>query len=38
MLLRQSGVEAVNLDGGMHGWAEAGHPMVSETGQPPTVL
>lgn len=38
MFLRQSGVEAVNLDGGMHGWAAAGHPMVSETGQPPSVL
>jgi rhodanese-related sulfurtransferase len=38
MLLRRSGVEAVNLDGGMHGWAAAGHPMVSETGQAPDVL
>ena len=38
MLLRRSGVEAVNLDGGMHGWAAAGRPMVSETGQPPEVL
>jgi rhodanese-related sulfurtransferase len=38
MLLRQSGVEAVNLDGGMHGWAAAGHPMLSGTGQPPEVI
>jgi rhodanese-related sulfurtransferase len=38
MLLRQSGVNAVNLHGGMHGWQAAGHPMVSETGQPPSVL
>jgi rhodanese-related sulfurtransferase len=38
MLLRQSGVEAVNLDGGMHGWAAAGHPMLSETGQAPEVI
>ena len=38
MLLRQSGVEAVNLYGGMHDWAATGRPMVSETGQPPTVL
>ncbi len=38
VLLRHSGVEAVNLDGGMHGWAAAGHPMVSETGQAPEVI
>jgi len=38
MWLRQSGVEAVNLDSGMHGWTAAGHPMVSETGTEPQVL
>lgn len=38
MLLAQSGVQAVNLDRGMHGWVSAGHPMVSETGQPPEVI
>lgn len=38
MLLRQSGVEAVNLGDGMHGWAAAGHPMVTETGQAARVI
>ena len=38
MLLRRNGVAAVNLHGGMHGWEAAGHPMVSETGQPPSVV
>lgn len=37
MFLRQSGVEAVNLAGGMHAWEAAGHPMVSEGEQPPSV-
>jgi rhodanese-related sulfurtransferase len=37
MLLRRSGVEAVNLHGGMHAWSAAGHPMVSDNGQPPEV-
>jgi rhodanese-related sulfurtransferase len=36
--LQQRGVQAVNLAGGMHGWAAAGHPMVSEDGQEPGVL
>jgi rhodanese-related sulfurtransferase len=27
-----------NLDGGMHQWAAAGRPMVSEDAQPPRVL
>jgi rhodanese-related sulfurtransferase len=27
-----------NLDGGMHQWAAAGRPMVSENDQPPRVL
>lgn len=32
--LLQSGVEAVNLDGGMLDWAGAGRPMVSDLGDP----
>lgn len=32
------GVEAVNLDGGMHAWHRAGRPMVSETGGTPEVI
>ena len=35
--LNRTGRTAVNLDGGMHAWAAAGRPMVSETGQPPVV-
>ncbi len=35
--LSQNGYDAVNLDGGMGAWAEAGRPMVSETGQAPFV-
>jgi len=35
--LNQHGHEAVNLAGGMLDWQAAGRPMVSETGQPPTV-
>jgi rhodanese-related sulfurtransferase len=35
--LAQQGHEAINLAGGMLDWAAAGRPMVSETGQPPTV-
>ncbi len=34
--LAQNGVDAVNLAGGMHEWAAAGRPVVSETGAPPT--
>ena len=30
--LNQAGWTAVNLDGGMHAWAAAGRPMVSDTG------
>lgn len=37
MFLRQQGHDAVNLDRGMHGWSEAGHPMVSDTGRAPEV-
>ncbi|NYD43856.1 rhodanese-like domain-containing protein [Nocardioides panaciterrulae] len=36
--LVQQGIDAVNLDGGMIGWAEAGRAMVSETGQRPHVV
>jgi len=36
--LNQHGHEAVNLHGGMIDWAEAGRPMVSDTGQPPQVV
>ena len=32
-----NGHEAVNLAGGMLDWAAAGRPMVSESGQAPTV-
>ena len=31
------GYDAVNLDGGMGAWAATGRPMVSETGDTPTV-
>ncbi len=36
--LSQQGIDVVNLDGGMVDWAAAGRSMVSETGQPPTVV
>lgn len=36
--LLASGRQAVNLDGGMQAWAQAGKPMQSETGQPPSVI
>jgi rhodanese-related sulfurtransferase len=36
--LVQQGRDAVNLDGGMLDWADAGRPMVSETGQAPQVV
>jgi rhodanese-related sulfurtransferase len=32
-----NGHDAVNLAGGMLDWQAAGRPMVSETGEPPTV-
>lgn len=35
--LVQNGLEAVNLDGGMGAWADAGRRMVSETGGEPYV-
>ncbi len=36
--LVQQGRDAVNLDGGMVDWADAGRPMVSETDRPPQVV
>jgi rhodanese-related sulfurtransferase len=36
--LTQQGRDAANLDGGMLDWAEAGRPLVSETGRPPQVV
>ncbi len=36
--LSQQGHDVVNLDGGMLEWAEAGRPMVSDTGRPPQVV
>jgi rhodanese-related sulfurtransferase len=32
-----NGYSAVNVDGGMGAWLEAGKPMVSDNGQEPTV-
>jgi rhodanese-related sulfurtransferase len=36
--LNQHGRDAVNLHGGMVDWADAGRPMVSDTGQQPHVM
>lgn len=36
--LTQQGLDAVNLDGGMLDWAQAGRPMVSEGDEPPRVV
>ncbi|MDQ2836100.1 MAG: rhodanese-like domain-containing protein [Actinomycetota bacterium] len=35
--LNANGFDAVLLDGGMLGWEAAGHPMISDTGEPPVV-
>lgn len=35
--LQQNGYDTVNVDGGMGAWADAGRPMVSESGQEPFV-
>ena len=36
--LAQQGHDVANLRGGMLDWADAGRPMVSETGRPPHVV
>lgn len=36
--LQHNGHDAVNIAGGTLAWAAAGRPLVSENGQPPTVL
>lgn len=36
--LRRQGVEAVNVDGGMHAWQATGRPLVAESGDDPFVL
>jgi rhodanese-related sulfurtransferase len=36
--LAKVGRQAVNLDGGMHAWQDAGLPMVSDTAAPPAVV
>ena len=35
--LNESGLETVNLDGGMQSWSAAGRAMTSASGQPPFV-
>ncbi|WP_369055984.1 rhodanese-like domain-containing protein [Kineococcus terrestris] len=35
--LQQNGYDVVNVEGGMGAWADAGRPMVSESGQEPFV-
>lgn len=32
------GYDVVNVAGGMHAWEDAGRPMISETGEAPTVV
>jgi rhodanese-related sulfurtransferase len=32
------GLDAVNLEGGMMDWAEAGRPLVGETDAPPRIV
>ncbi|GAA4214040.1 rhodanese-like domain-containing protein [Actinocatenispora rupis] len=36
--LRQEGIDAVNLEGGMKSWIAAGRPMVTETGAAPALI
>ena len=36
--LRQQGVDAVNLDGGLAAWERAGRALVSDDGGPATVI
>ena len=35
--LQRNGYDAVNVEGGMGAWADAGKPLVSESGQEPFV-
>jgi rhodanese-related sulfurtransferase len=35
--LNFQGYEAINLDGGMHGWVDAGRPIVTDSGAGPIV-
>lgn len=36
--LRQEGLDAVNLDGGMRAWVAAGRPMTADTGNQPALI
>ena len=36
--LQQQGFDATNLDGGLLEWQSSGRPLVSDTGNPPTVV
>jgi rhodanese-related sulfurtransferase len=36
--LRQEGLDAVNLDGGMRAWLDAGRPMTTDTGADAILL
>lgn len=36
--LAHQGLDVANLEGGMVDWAEAGRPMISDTGRPPRVV
>jgi rhodanese-related sulfurtransferase len=36
--LNSQGYQAINLTGGMHAWADAGRPFVSETGADPAII
>jgi rhodanese-related sulfurtransferase len=36
--LRQQGIDAVNLAGGMHAWVGAQHPVINHTGHPGVVI
>ncbi|WP_030738741.1 rhodanese-like domain-containing protein [Streptomyces sp. NRRL S-31] len=38
MYLVQQGIDAVNVDGGMHQWEQSGRPVVTDDGKPGSVL